>query len=645
MCKNSCGINAHECHTCGESHKAWRQTAFQAFSAAMLAGGIAAQASEWLRFSPAVAFAWFAAAWLPVALPVLKEAFDSIRKKDFFNEFSLMLIASIGAFAIGEYPEGVAVMLFYSIGEALQDKAVARARRNISALVDMRPKEATVVRGGKAESVPPESIAVGEEIIVKTGERVPLDGVLLDRDAVFDTAALTGESMPRRIKRDETVLAGMLPTSSATRLRVARKHADSALSRIMEMVEHAAERKAPTELFIRRFARVYTPAVTALALLIVALPYLWSLAFGTSYVFEEWLYRGLVFLVISCPCALVVSIPLGYFGGIGAASRLGILFKGGNYVDATAKITAMAFDKTGTLTEGAFAVAEVHCAADFDKKELIRLIATAESGSTHPIAKAIGAEAERLGLAVGQAENVDETAGYGLEAEAWGRTVLAGTAQLLERHGIHIGQRFDDNAATTVYCAVDGKYAGCFLLSDKAKPDAAETISQLRKEGVRTLAIFSGDRQAVVSHFGKQIGVDEAYGDLLPEDKVARFEQFKKQCGGVVAYAGDGINDAPVLAMSDVSFAMGGIGSDAAVETADVVIETDRPSRLADAVRIGKTTVKIVRQNIVLALGVKAIVLALGSAGFADLWAAVFADVGVALLAICNALRVQRAAK
>ena len=556
-----------------------------------------------------------------------------------------MLIASIGAFAIGEYPEGVAVMLFYSIGEALQDKAVARARRNISALVDMRPKEATVVRGGKAESVPPESIAVGEEIIVKTGERVPLDGVLLDRDAVFDTAALTGESMPRRIKRDETVLAGMLPTSSATRLRVAKKHADSALSRIMEMVEHAAERKAPTELFIRRFARVYTPAVTALALLIVVLPYLWSLAFGTSYVFEEWLYRGLVFLVISCPCALVVSIPLGYFGGIGAASRLGILFKGGNYVDATAKITAMAFDKTGTLTEGAFAVAEVHCAADFDKKELIRLIATAESGSTHPIAKAIEAEAERLGLAVGQPENVDETAGYGLEAEAWGRTVLAGTAQLLERHGIHIGQRFDDNAATTVYCAVDGKYAGCFLLSDKAKPDAAETISQLRKEGVRTLAIFSGDRQAVVSHFGKQIGVDEAHGDLLPEDKVARFEQFKKQCGGVVAYVGDGINDAPVLAMSDVSFAMGGIGSDAAVETADVVIETDRPSRLADAVRIGKTTVKIVRQNIVLALGVKAIVLALGSAGFANLWAAVFADVGVALLAICNALRVQRAAK
>ena len=557
----------------------------------------------------------------------------------------MMLIASIGAFAIGEYPEGVAVMLFYSIGEALQDKAVARARRNISALVDMRPKEATVVRGGKAESVPPESIAVGEEIIVKTGERVPLDGVLLDRDAVFDTAALTGESMPRRIKRDETVLAGMLPTSSATRLRVAKKHADSALSRIMEMVEHAAERKAPTELFIRRFARVYTPAVTALALLIVVLPYLWSLAFGTSYVFEEWLYRGLVFLVISCPCALVVSIPLGYFGGIGAASRLGILFKGGNYVDATAKITAMAFDKTGTLTEGAFAVAETHCTADFDKKELIRLIATAESSSTHPIAKAIGAEAERLGLAVGQPENVDETAGYGLEAEAWGRTVLAGTAQLLERHGIHIDQRFDDNAATTVYCAVDGKYAGCFLLSDKAKPDAAETISQLRKEGVRTLAIFSGDRQAVVSHFGKQIGVDEAYGDLLPEDKVARFEQFKKQCGGVVAYVGDGINDAPVLAMSDVSFAMGGIGSDAAVETADVVIETDRPSRLADAVRIGKTTVKIVRQNIVLALGVKAIVLALGSAGFANLWAAVFADVGVALLAICNALRVQRAAK
>ena len=624
MCKNSCGINARECHSHGESHKAWRQTALQAFSAAML---------------------WFAVAWLPVALPVLKEAFDSIRKKDFFNEFSLMLIASIGAFAIGEYPEGVAVMLFYSIGEALQDKAVARARRNISALVDMRPKEATVVRGGKAESVPPESIAVGEEIIVKTGERVPLDGVLLDRDAVFDTAALTGESMPRRIKRDETVLAGMLPTSSATRLRVAKKHADSALSRIMEMVEHAAERKAPTELFIRRFARVYTPAVTALALLIVVLPYLWSLAFGTSYVFEEWLYRGLVFLVISCPCALVVSIPLGYFGGIGAASRLGILFKGGNYVDATAKITAMAFDKTGTLTEGAFAVAETHCAADFDKKELIRLIATAESGSTHPIAKAIGAEAERLGLAVGQPENVDETAGYGLEAEAWGRTVLAGTAQLLERHGIHIDQRFDDNAATTVYCAVDGKYAGCFLLSDKAKPDAAETISQLRKEGVRTLAIFSGDRQAVVSHFGKQIGVDEAYGDLLPEDKVARFEQFKKQCGGVVAYVGDGINDAPVLAMSDVSFAMGGIGSDAAVETADVVIETDRPSRLIDALRIGKTTVKIVRQNIVLALGVKAIVLALGSAGFANLWAAVFADVGVALLAICNALRVQRAAK
>ena len=607
----------------------------------MLAGGIAAQASEWLWFSPAVAFAWFAAAWLPVACPVLKEAFDSIRKKDFFNEFSLMLIASIGAFAIGEYPEGVAVMLFYSIGEALQDKAVARARRNISALVDMRPKEATVVRGGKAESVPPESIAVGEEIIVKTGERVPLDGVLLDRDAVFDTAALTGESMPRRIKRDETVLAGMLPTSSATRLRVAKKHADSALSRIMEMVEHAAERKAPTELFIRRFSRIYTPAVIVLAALVVSVPAVVSLAVPAfAYSFSEWLYRGLVFLVVSCPCALVVSVPLGYFSGIGAASRLGILFKGGNYLDAMARVNSVMFDKTGTLTTGRFDVVEVR-PADSDLVGLLRLAAAAEQGSTHPVARAIVRYTESRGVELPHVENIQETSGHGVEAAIDGHSVLVGSAAFLKSRGMQVPtDTIITGAATMVVCAVDGLYAGAFWLADLLKEDAAEAIKQLHDLGVKDIGLLSGDRQEVVNAYAGRLGLTEAHGDLLPEDKARIVENKAQTPGQYVAFVGDGMNDAPVLALSNVGIAMGGLGSDAAIESADIVIETDQPSRVATAIRIGRATRTIVHQNIVGAISIKIVVLAAGALGFASLWAAVFADVGVALLAVLNSVRI-----
>lgn len=623
----------------------------------MLVGGFVMQSALADFFDGTVRLIWYALAYLPVGLPVLKEAIENIRRKDIFNEFTLMCIATLGAFYIGEYPEGVAVMLFYSVGELFQANALAKARRNISALLDVRPETAVVIRNNARMVLAPAEVIPGEIIEVKAGERVPLDGRLLNETASFNTAALTGESLPRTIGRNEEVLAGMIVTDKVIRLAVIRPYNQSALARILQLVQHASERKAPAELFIRKFARIYTPVVTGLAFLIVLLPYLYSLIQPEFvFVFDSWLYRALIFLVISCPCALVISIPLGYFGGIGAASRQGILFKGGNYLDAITKINTVVFDKTGTLTKGIFEVQSLSAAGPIAEKELLRVIASVESRSNHPIAQAIVNYARKQQIEIDTPLDITERAGYGLKAVIGGKEVLVGNTRLLDSEEISfpseenkvssernfIFSRLNEIPETVVVCAIDGKYAGYLLLADTPKEDAATAIKHLKDLNIDNLAILSGDKQIIVSKLARQLGIPTAYGDLLPEGKVARLEALKKVKTNKIAFIGDGINDAPVLALSDIGIAMGGLGSDAAIETADVVIQTDELDKVATAIRIGRRTRNIVWQNMALAFGIKLIVLILGAGGIATMWEAVFADVGVALLAILNAIRILR---
>lgn len=590
-----------------------------------------------------IQFIWYLGAYLPVGLPVIVEAFESIRKRDIFSEFTLMSIATLGAFYIGEYPEAVAVMLFYAVGELFQESAVNRAKRNISALLDVRPQSATVVVDGELKEVKPESVAVGDIVEIKVGQRVPLDGELLSESASFNTSALTGESVPRKIRQNETVLAGMILTDNVSRIRVSKPFGESALSRILNMVQNATERKAPAEQFIRKFARIYTPIVVLLALLIVVLPLIYSyINPGFAYLFDDWLYRGLVFLVISCPCALVVSIPLGYFGGIGAASRNGILFKGSNYLEAITKINTVVMDKTGTLTKGVFSVQKIAPTEEFSASELVHLVASVETGSTHPIAKAIVQFASEKSIKLAEVTNVAEIAGYGLSAQIDKYSLLVGNSRLLKRNNIEFPAELADIPETIVVCAIDSVYAGYILVADAPKEDAGQAILMMKQMGIKHLVMLSGDKQAIVSKVQSELGIDDAYGDLLPEGKVEYVEQLKSNPLNKVAFVGDGINDAPVLALSDVSIAMGGLGSDAAIETADVVIQNDEPSRIATAINIGRVTRRIVWQNISLAFGVKLIVLILGAGGLATLWEAVFADVGVSLIAILNAVRILK---
>jgi len=578
---------------------------------------------------------WYIVAYLPVGIPVLKEVWETFKAKDFFTEFSLMSIATIGAFAIGEYPEGVTVMLFYTIGELFQMAAVNRAKRNISALLDVRADVASVLRNGKYETVNPETVAIGETIQVKAGEKIPLDGEMLSEKSSFNTATLTGESKPKTINKGEKVLAGMLNLDRVIEIKVTKAFADSALSRILEMVQNATSRKAKTELFIRKFAKIYTPIVFFLALALVTVP---ILILGKDYHFQTWLYRSLVFLVISCPCALVISIPLGYFGGIGAASARGILFKGSNFLDLIAKLNTVVMDKTGTLTKGVFNVQQIESL--IDKEEFITLLAAVEGKSTHPIAKAIVEYAAEK--AIYTAENIEEIAGMGLKGVVDGKEVLAGNVKLLEKFKIDFDTKIKDIEESIVVVAVDGKYAGYVLIADEIKEDAVLAIKQLHENGVKQVVMLSGDKTSIVKKVAGVLGIDSYFGDLLPEDKVARLEEIKKDKTKVVAFVGDGINDTPVLAISDIGMAMGAMGSDAAIETADVVIQTDQPSKIATAIKIGKATKKVVIQNIVLAFAVKALVLILGAGGVATMWEAVFADVGVALLAILNAVRIQK---
>ena len=579
----------------------------------------------WLRFS------WYFLSYILVAFTVFKEALELAKNLDFFNEFSLMGIATIGAFAIGEFPEGVAVMLFYTIGEMFQESAVNRARNNIKSLLDVRPKEATVFRDGNWKTIAPDDVKIGEKIQVKVGEKIPLDGVLLSEKASLNTSALTGESKPSSIQKLEEVLAGMLNLDQVIEIETTKLFENSSIVRILQMVQDASSRKAKTELFIRRFAKIYTPIVFVLALLVTLVPYL----FVENYVFKDWLYRGLVFLVISCPCALVISIPLGYFGGIGAASRNGILFKGSNFLDIIANVTTVVMDKTGTLTKGVFKVQDI-VPENISKEDFLSILSSVESHSTHPIAKAVSEFHPSNQIP----ESVEEISGKGIKAVINQQRVLAGNTKLLKTFNINYPEFLEEIVETTVVLAIDNEYKGYITISDEVKEDSELAISNLKNSNIKTM-MLSGDKDSLTQNISKKLGIDSAFGGLLPEGKVEKLENLKSNPKEVVAFVGDGINDAPVLALSDVGMAMGGLGSDAAIETADVVIQTDQPSKIATAIKIGKATKKYDYQNIGLAFGVKVIVLILGAGGLANMWEAVFADVGVALLAILNAVRIQ----
>jgi len=587
-------------------------------------------------YTPSIRLGWYILAYLLVGLRVLRESWLAILNKEFFTEFTLMTVATVGAFAIGEYPEGVTVMLFYAIGELFQSAAVNKVKNNIKVLLDLRPSEAIVLRNNSYQSIKPENVEIGETLQIKAGEKVPLDGKILSDGSSFNTAALTGESRPKSISKGEQVLAGMLNLDKVVELEVTKKFSDSSLAKILDLVQNATSRKAKTELLIRKLAKIYTPVVFILAIGLVVIPYFMV----DDYVFKVWLYRALIFLVISCPCALVISIPLGYFGGIGAASRNGILFKGSNYLELMQKINTVVLDKTGTLTAGVFKVQEI-VTNGMDKTEFIRLVAALEKKSTHPIAKAI-AEYEKNEKQSYEAIDIEEISGHGLKGKVNGKVMLAGNTKLLKKFDITYDGAIDNIEETIVAVAIDNGYAGYVLIADELKEDAMESVQQMHQNGIRQIVMLSGDKSSITQKVAKQLGIDTAFGDLLPEDKVQKLEKLKQDKSKIIAFVGDGINDAPVLALSDVGIAMGAMGSDAAIETANVVIQTDQPSKIITAIKISKATKRIIIQNIVLAFTVKVMVLILGAGGLATMWEAVFADVGVALLAILNAVRIQR---
>ena len=577
----------------------------------------------------------YVVAYIPVGFPVVKEALESIGKGEIFSEFLLMSIATIGAFAIGEYPEGVAVMLFYAVGEVFQTLAVKRAKANIKTLLDQRPDEVTILENNQARIVKAETVHIGAIIQLKSGEKLGLDGELLSETASFNTAALTGESKPDTKAKGEIVLAGMINLNTVSQIKVTTAYTDSKLSKILALVQDATAQKAPTELFIRKFAKIYTPIVVFLAIAICLLP----MFFVENYVFSQWLYRALVFLVISCPCALVISIPLGYFGGIGAASKNGILFKGSNFLDIIANIQNIVMDKTGTMTEGVFKVQEVVIKPEFDKAEILQMVNVLESQSTHPVATAIHDFVGKIDTRI-DLKNVEEISGLGLKADINGKTLLVGNFKLMDKFAIPYDIDPLSIVDTLIAIAYNKKFVGYLTIADSIKEDAQEAVNKLHRLNVKT-TMLSGDKSSVVKFVADKLGIDNAFGDLLPEDKVNKVKAIKDR-NETVAFVGDGVNDAPVVALSDVGIAMGGLGSDATIETADVVIQDDKPSKIAMAINIGKQTKRIVWQNIAFAFAVKAIVLILGAGGLATMWEAVFADVGVALLAILNAVRIQR---
>lgn len=632
---NHGGAEGHDHGGIGQKEKpAWQEHWDLLLSLAILAVLLVMEYGFDFKLPKVIALAVNAIAYLLAGWNVLRMAFRKLKRGDIFNEFVLMSVATLGAFYIGEYTEGVAVMVFYAIGEWFQDSAVRRAKASIKALLDIRPDEVTVIRNGKTEVVNPSTVMLGETIQIKPGEKVALDGDLISQQSSFNTAALTGESRPDTKYKGEQVLAGMINLNTVSEVKVTALFTDSKLSKILEMVQDATSRKSQTQLFISRFAKVYTPIVFFLALALALLPYF----FVDNYVFNDWLYRALVFLVISCPCALVVSIPLGYFGGIGLASRNGILFKGGNFLDVMTKVDTIVMDKTGTLTKGVFKVQKVKTEG-YTENELIRITAALEKNSTHPVGKAVVEYAgEKIGNTV--ATNVEEIAGHGLRGVVDGKEILAGNLKLLQRFKIAYPPELEQEVDTIVVVAVENKYAGHITIADEVKEDAEPAIRSMHSLNIKTV-MLSGDKQSVVNKVARELSIDHAFGDLLPEGKVEKVKLLKDE-GRHIAFVGDGVNDAPVVALADAGIAMGGLGSDATIETADVVIQNDQPSKIVSAIKAGKITRNIVWQNIIFAMTVKAIVLVLGAGGVANLWEAVIADVGVALLAILNAVRIQR---
>lgn len=615
-------------------HK-YREYVPAVFGFVLLLSGIILEHARPDVFTKELQILVYGAAYYVVGKSVVWKALKNMLKLDFFNEFFLMSIATIGAFAIGEYAEGVAVMLFYTVGELFQGAAVSRAKRSIESLLKLQIDEVTVIDNEDAKVVHPREVDLTQIIRVKPGEKVALDGVLLTARASFNTSALTGESVPEDKEKGDTVLAGMVNLNTPIEIEVTSRYEDTKLSNILKLVQDATSRKAKTERFITRFAKVYTPVVVFLAICLTFIPYF----FTENYVFDDWLYRALVFLVISCPCALVISIPLGYFGGIGAASLNGILFKGSNFLDQVALVDTVVMDKTGTLTKGIFEVQKI-VSEQMAEEDFVKIVAALEAHSIHPIAKAIVHYAGTIDDDFDESD-IEEIPGYGLKGTINNDEVLAGNGKLFDKFKVHYDRQLNDLTDTAVLVAVNGTFSGYITISDTLKGDATNAIARLQEEGIKEVIMLSGDKQAVVDKIAGQLGLTHAYGGLLPEDKVHVVERLKME-GKLVAFVGDGINDAPVIAIADVGMAMGGLGSDAAIETADVVIQTDHPSKIATAIDIGQATKRIVWQNVGLAFGVKLIVLALGAGGLANMWEAVFADVGVALLAIFNAIRIQR---
>ena len=593
-------------------------------------------AGEFFKVSLLFELAFLITSYIILGGDVLMKAVRNITKGRVFDENFLMSLSTIGAFIIGEYPEAVAVMLFYQVGEFFQDMSVKRSRKSIASLMDIRPDSATVNRSGELVTVVPETVSVGEVIVVKPGEKIPLDGIVVDGESMLDTKALTGESVPRTVRQGDDALSGCINQSGVLTIRVTKAFGESTVAKIIDLVENASSRKAPTENFITTFARYYTPVVVILAAFLSIVP---PLVFNGDWI--EWIHRALVFLVISCPCALVISIPLTFFGGIGAASKHGILVKGSNYLEALNNVSTVVFDKTGTLTKGVFKVTDILSANGFTSEQVLEYAAQAESLSNHPIAKSILAA---YGKEVTQKAITDykEISGQGISVVAVGKKILAGNTKLMDAENVMY--TLCDKAGTKVYVAVEGQYAGCILIADQIKTDSKKAIIDLKRLGILKTVMLTGDDERIGKAVARELNLDEYYAGLLPNQKVEKLELLdrKKLAGGKLAFVGDGINDAPVLARADVGIAMGGIGSDAAIEAADVVLMTDEPSKLVEAIEVAKATKRIVIQNIVISLSVKGLFLALGAFGIAGMWEAVFGDVGVALIAVLNATRIMK---
>lgn len=577
----------------------------------------------------------FLACYVVIGWDIVWKAITNILSGQVFDENFLMTIATIGALILGEHSEGVAVMLFYQVGEWFQSYAVSKSRKSIANLMDIRPDYANVERDGKLVQVDPEEVSIGNTIVVKPGERIPLDGIIINGVSALDTSALTGESMPREVAPGAEVISGCINQTGILSIRTTKEFGESTVAKILDLVENASDKKGKTENFITRFARYYTPAVVFAALALAILP---PVITGQS--FSIWIYRALTFLVISCPCALVISIPLSFFGGIGGASKIGVLVKGSNYLESLAHAEMVVFDKTGTLTKGSFAVSEIH-PVGMDESQLLELAAYAEDYSNHPISASIK-KAYGKKIVQNRISDVQEIAGHGVQAIIDGMKVLAGNAKLMERE--HIRYQSSGAVGTVIYLACDGTYSGSIVIEDEIKQDAPSAIRQLKSSGIRKTVMLTGDADAVGQKVSGRLGLDQAYTELLPADKVDQVEALlrKKTEKGKLVFVGDGINDAPVLARADVGIAMGGLGSDAAIEAADVVLMTDEPSKIAAVMKIARKTIRIANQNIVFALGVKFLVLILGALGYANMWAAVFADVGVSVIAILNAIRAMR---